>query len=471
MTNSARPNSPKYALVSILLSYITMCVLFGGAGREGLLAHGVLQAIAGLGIAFLAISWPRDELMGSFSTPLIIFMAIGGLGLIQILPLPANVWPMLPGRSIIVEGYTLLDLDLPHSSISLDREATLETISYSLIPIFVLLLCKRIGLKRLSEIVPPFFFGLAILATCMGGAQLIGGPESTLYLYEFTSGGLPVGFFSNVNHQATLLLITLPFSADLVNKLKSDLRGEDGRIALLIVSTTGLGVIVLGLIATGSIAGYILFVLMIALICVTGPRRGSPAGILAPGPILLFFSSIIVVSFFASPAADNLGLDLWQDSGFSRISIWKETILGVSDHWLLGTGLGTYESVIPVYEDGSSVTSVFTAKAHNDFLQVWLEGGLIGLLILNWSIAWLLWRVFGVFTSIKKCSKKIVQRSACIALLIVLAHSFVDYPTRTPAIASLVTICVAMIAARDTEQSRQTVETNRSAENHKRLVL
>ncbi|MEL7030772.1 MAG: O-antigen ligase family protein [Pseudomonadota bacterium] len=463
--------SGKYALVIVLLSYSTCCLLFGGAGREGLFAHGVLQAIAGIGMAAMIATWPKNRAIKPYRTPLFVLIVVGLLGIIQIIPLPSSVWPLLPGRSVFVEGFASLNIDLPSLPISLDREATIATIGYTLIPIFTLLLCVRIGLRVLIKVIPPAFCSLAFLSTCIGGAQLINGQGSNLYFYEFTSRGLPVGFFSNVNHQATLLLMSLPFWTFIVSKLNANWRGEDGIIAVFVVVITGFGFTILGVLATGSIAGYALFFMTSSLIFMAFRSHSTARGFKSVTLFLIAFSILSVAILAVSPVAENLGLDLWRDSGVSRFEIWEATFDAIGEHWLFGTGLGTYESAIPMYEDPSTVTSVFVAKAHNEFLQVFLECGLVGLLLLILAIGWFALRTISLFNSATSREVNYLQKCAGIALVVVLLHSIVDYPARTPAIACLMSICVAIFAGEMPRRNPSTRKVEQSLDNDKRLVL
>jgi O-antigen ligase len=57
------------------------------------------------------------------------------------------------------------------------------------------------------------------------------------------------------------------------------------------------------------------------------------------------------------------------------MTIWRETIPVVKDFWLTGTGAGTYQRAMYVYQ--RSDRRVFFNQAHNHYLQVAAEGGVI----------------------------------------------------------------------------------------------
>ena len=58
-----------------------------------------------------------------------------------------------------------------------------------------------------------------------------------------------------------------------------------------------------------------------------------------------------------------------------RVTIWRETIPVLKDFWLTGTGIGTYETAMAIYQRSSP--GVLFNQAHNHFLQVAAEGGLL----------------------------------------------------------------------------------------------
>jgi O-antigen ligase len=62
-------------------------------------------------------------------------------------------------------------------------------------------------------------------------------------------------------------------------------------------------------------------------------------------------------------------------SAADRMLIWKDTLPMVRDFWLTGTGAGTYETGMLVYQRASP--GVRFNQAHNHYLQVAAEGGLM----------------------------------------------------------------------------------------------
>ena len=95
------------------------------------------------------------------------------------------------------------------------------------------------------------------------------------------------------------------------------------------------------------------------------------------------------------------------------------------------SGLGSFARVYDLYEDPASVTNTFVVHAHNDYAELALETGVPGNLLMLlflawWAAAWRIWQ---------SAEAGPFARAAAIASAAILAHSLVDFPLRTAAIA------------------------------------
>ena len=72
-----------------------------------------------------------------------------------------------------------------------------------------------------------------------------------------------------------------------------------------------------------------------------------------------------------------------------RIQLWKDTVPALEQFWLTGSGLNTYRTVMLV-QPRTDLT-VQPREAHNDYLQLAVEGGVlvsIPALMLLLTLAW-----------------------------------------------------------------------------------
>ena len=94
----------------------------------------------------------------------------------------------------------------------------------------------------------------------------------------------------------------------------------------------------------------------------------------------------------------------------------------------------------------------YVNHAHNDYLELALEGGMPAILLMIAFLAWWSLRAFAIWRSPNAAE---LGRAACIASAAILLHSLVDYPLRTAAIATIFAMALALMA--DPPRRRQQV--------------
>lgn len=128
--------------------------------------------------------------------------------------------------------------------------------------------------------------------------------------------------------------------------------------------------------------------------------------------------------------------DLTDVANRVRILIWQSTLTMVRDHPLTGVGAGNYALVYPRYrklEEWGLSQRQIVGEAHNDYLQVAAEAGLIGLA----AFLFLLWRAAATARAALAKSTDAsdrVRASAIIAALGgLLVEAFFGFPLKNPA--------------------------------------
>lgn len=87
----------------------------------------------------------------------------------------------------------------------------------------------------------------------------------------------------------------------------------------------------------------------------------------------------------------------------------------------------------------------FVNHAHNDYLELALELGLAGIVLMALFLAW--WGIAAARAWTSPLTTAF-GRAATIASAIIFAHSLVDYPLRTASIAAIFGVAIALIAQR-----------------------
>ena len=151
----------------------------------------------------------------------------------------------------------------------------------------------------------------------------------------------------------------------------------------------------------------------------------------------------------------------------SRPDTFSRTMDAIAAYFPVGSGLGTFEQVYPRFEDPATVTTVFMNHAHNDYLEVAMELGIIGMALLVAAIVF--WAVLSWRAWTTRGSEARLQKAASIALAVPLLHSLVDYPLRTPGLAVLAAVCAGVLVA-TTHKPQITREENQGPA-HKQVTL
>jgi O-antigen ligase len=121
-------------------------------------------------------------------------------------------------------------------------------------------------------------------------------------------------------------------------------------------------------------------------------------------------------------------LDIRELTDVLREEFALTTLEGIKDNWPLGVGYGNFQAAYQVYESREAIRGFYVNHAHNDYLEVVLEGGTpAALLIAGYFLM--------VVQQLLRVRHSHFHKAAFLAILFVLIHSFVDYPLRTMAVA------------------------------------
>lgn len=378
---------------------------------------------------------------------------------VQLIPLPpAWVHAISPARAELAAALLKITPGgsaSPWTTLSVSPPVTfthfLRLLAYILVFLYARELTWRLGRRRWLAAAP--FLVVAVLEATLGLAQYYGGT------------GPATGTYVNQNHLAGLLELTLPFAVMLTasrigtsNLSAADLplagtadSGSVGRAlaicALLLCAAT----LFLGIVYSLSRMGLAASVASVAILMLLGAMRAKAGTnrtvFCALTPVLVF-----VLLAFALP--ERL-LNRFSETGGqpgadreitteARIGFWKETTHLIADYPATGTGLGTYVSSIQKYR--ASLPLSLLDFAHNDYLQLLAELGVIGFVPAALAAAFFLWRVFQTTVNAGLSPADHYLAMACAASLIAITlHATVDFNFYIPSNAML-TAWVAGIA-------------------------
>lgn len=435
------------AFVPYTFFVVVLALLFGGGARQGLWSDALVEW-ASLPLLIAALfKLERTRLHPSARWGLALLAAVFVLPFLQLIPLPPSVWTHLPGRQVFASTYATAGIDLPWLSLSLDPAATWAGL-LALLPaaaVFVAML----SLERSTNCI---FVGLllvfALVSVPIDLLQAMDGPESSLRFYAITNLDRAVGFFANSNHNAAFLYSAIPFVAAWAIVLSRS-HSQNRTFGLLFLSAL-IAAVMIGLALAQSRAGIGLgFVAGLSALLLAW-RQGS--GKLSRRLLLLVLGANIIAFLIAF------------QFGFVAIMQRVETSAGIEDlRWPVarityqaainnlpfGTGFGTFVAVYDMFAPLNLLGDRYVNHAHNDWLELLLVGGVPALLLVGAFLVWFMdvsvgaWRRNSAHGGALDIA---FARAASIAIILLLVHSFVDYPLRTIAISTLFAIGCGLLA-------------------------
>jgi len=427
--------------LGVIPIYLMLCLMLGGSSR-GHWANMILQLLAIVIIAWAALARRPAQLPKAVNMLVMVVGLTLFLIAVQLVPLPPAIWTGLPGRDFVANGYALLGQPLPWLPISLAPYQSISSALWLLPPLAVLAGMLRLGAFRASWLAGALAVA-TFIAVILGTLQVASTnpPSSPWYFYKFTNFGQATGFFANSNHMATLLVVAVPFLVALFGSRGAKARSTQVAASKTAVLVGGLIVIFLGLGLNGSLAGWGLAVPVVAASALMRiPLQANWARWSMAGVAMLGAASVALI--FSNPMPNSLPAAGAAVSVETRSTIFRTSMAAAADFAPLGSGVGTFADIYPRYEDPASVETTYVNHVHGDFIEILLETGVPGLILIALFLFWWGRRLVAIWRS---PNVDHYARAATIASAAILAHSLVDYPLRTAAISAVFAMCLALM--------------------------
>lgn len=419
------------------LLLVTGCILGGSAAPGRILP--VVPELVGLPLLTL-VAWREagpDRPPGRIRAWLAAIVL--ALPVLQLLPLPPVIWTGLPGRGAVADAFSAAGEALPWLPASLAPGET-ERLWIGLFPAVALFLAvphlSGAARRRLIHLA----IALGVLDAVLGVLQLAGGPDSPLRFYGTASRTDAVGVFANRNHHAAFVALSLV----LAGGLGGDRRGSRAETIWL---STAASLLLLGIASAGSRAGLLLGLgaSLAAAWCVLSGRfdlrsRGWLAGWSAVAVIPFLLGLLVFGAAALRVQPGSVADDL-------RWRIAATTWRAIADVFPVGGGFGSFERVYAGVERPDDLIPAIVNNAHDDWLELVLEGGLPALLLLLSAAAVLGRETVAADSDPDRPPSETVLRAATLAALwLCCLHSLVDYPLRTMSVNVLLALACGLRA-------------------------
>lgn len=419
-----------------LAALLVFTFFTGGYSQERSWLDMTAQLLALPVLAWALWQWFSVSRPGLGKSAVAVAGAVFLLPLLQLLPLPEVVWSLPPARQQLARDLADAGVHVLPSRWTLSPAAT-ELSLWSMLPALAAfmgaLLLPPSAHRRLLWVVLALVVSSVLLAIVQLGLPR----ESFLNPYPVRAPSFN-GVFANPNHQATALAVGLVLVVALLLERALWRRARGTQVLL-----AGMGLVMLvALPLTGSRGGWLVAMAGVALTVVlmrpwTRSHRPRMWRVLLPAAGLLVMAAI------------------WIALGWMRVDIAEERrwlvatatfAMGV-ENFPLGIGMGGFVAWFDANLPASLQSNEFFNHAHNEYAQWWLEAGLLAPLLLVAVCAVLVLAVRRLLQQQADGLPSGPSIGAWCGVMVVLMHSVVDYPLRTPTLMTVTALLAGITVA------------------------
>lgn len=434
------------AALALAVVLLALAPLYRGGNRPLALLALECVALAGLALALLPSAARQRIPLGAW----LLAGLLIAVPLVQLIPVPVAAWGALPGRAPFVT--TLVDVAGATShAISVVPFET-EYAALALLPVLAMLF---LGAQlRTSQVRTATQVLVAVAAV-----QAVAG----LMQYGMLGGGAASarasGTFVNPNHFAGLLLMVLPIAlmglaVEIGDRTRERVRGR-GMIGVFkrAVASKGLKVLAAAVVAvlilvaivySRSRAGIALAAIGVALTTLAAaPRVGGPRAYGVIG-LVLAIAVGVALAIGLIPVVDRFAeTDMLDDDRWPMIM----GAIGMAGQFFpMGSGTGTFAALYPPFQPAGILA--FVHRAHNEYVEWIVEGGLLALVAILFAVALYAIRVVLLARATERHRVHYLQVGAALGVLLMALHSLVDFNLRIPANAMVFAFLSGVLLAR-----------------------
>lgn len=425
----------------LLGAMLALATLTGGASFPDTLGQAVVRTGAMLLLATAIGSKQRFDLSYYRGLFLILAFAII-IVLLQLIPLPPTLWAALPGRAAFDIGASVPEVADAWRPAAIVPVAARNALFALIVPLSTLLLIAAVPRRQLAFAV-PFLVAMAGLSSVVAAMQFAGGTLDNPLINERI--GFASGLLANRNHQALFLAIGVAAAMHWgTTRPLLQWRAAAGAVtiawfALMILATGSRAGLLLGLVAL--VAG--------AAMAVSAARRAGlrvsrRTALLGVAGTVLACVGIISASVYAGRSAS---LDRLNDAAIGddmRIRAMPVVLDMVRTYMPLGGGQGSFATLFAMAEPDRLLKPTYFNRAHDDFLEVLIEAGLPGALLLVAGLGWFVRRTWTAWRRAPD-GETLRARLGSVVIALVLLASITDYPARTPLIMVVLIVAAAWL--------------------------
>ncbi len=403
-------------------------------------SYAVMEILTALGFLFFLITviQKKEDLHAVPGiVPLFVFLAYI---LFQLVPLPPFIIEFLSPTAFSIQerAFALTDTQ-SWMTLSLNHKAGLSEFfrygTYVLFYVLTVQVLKEKDMLQAVALVIAVFGGFLAFSSIL---QFYLTKDMALWFRYSPDNSIVFGPYVNHNHYAGLMEMIFPIVlalfffyrpriaktsfikgvAEILSQEKANIHILIGTAALLIVVS-----IFVSLSRGAMISLSISLVLFSFLLLRRKISRGNTIVIIG-----IVIMSILVISWFGWDQILDRFARLKNAQGViyeNRLDFWKDSKEIIKDFPLTGSGMGTFSHIYPQYK--SLVDKYTLTHAHNDYIELLVEGGMIGFFLAAAFLMVLLWKTYKTFLTRRDAFSIYLYMGSLTAMASILFHSFTDF--------------------------------------------
>ena len=403
-------------------------------------SYAIMETGTALAVVFFFVSVVKNntrvvQVPGIF--PLVFFLVYI---LFQLVPLPPALVQWLSPAAFDIHSTTAQLTDTSGwMPLTVNFKATVSEFfriaTYALFYILTVQLLRKRGLLLATVIVIAVFGGLLAFSSIL---QFYLTQDMALWFRHSPINSIVMGPYANHNHYAGLMELIFPIVlglflfyrprmgntslikgiAEILSQEKANVHILIGTAALLILISIFVSLSRGAMISTClSLVVFSFFLLRMKI------NRGNTLLIL-----VIIILTTLSIGWFGWDQIFERFARLKNAQGIiyeSRLDFWKDTREIIRHYRLTGSGLGTFAHVYPLYR---SVTGErFLSHAHNDYLELLAEGGIIGSGLALCFLFTVFYKSFRVFSKRRDAFSIYLYIGSITAMVSLLLHSVTDF--------------------------------------------
>jgi O-antigen ligase len=285
-------------------------------------------------------------------------------------------------------------------------------------------------------VITVFGFIFAFFAILQG----ILSPTKIFGIYE-RQFATPYGTFVNRHNFAAYMemALALPLAMVMAGGVRRDMR---------LLFLTAVSLMAVALVLSGSRGGLVaLLAELIVLALMTARTSGRRSFVLKLALAAVLVAAVVGGAIFVGGESSLTRIAETassKDVTTSRTQIWATTLLVIAGNLPFGTGLGALGVAYTPVDKMSGLERV--EQAHNDYLQVVSDAGIVGLII-GGVFLYLLIRTAVRNIRRQNDLRRSVSIGAAAGIFAILVHSIFDFVLHTTAVSVLFLVLVALLSA------------------------